>query len=190
MDGGHVSNWYPKHRTGPRRSPGDREIVGRRQRISKGMSWRDVQPEWCMMGLLAPTCTALALTVRHASPRQERYASCVKLSPDSTVAEGPGRPGPSLATRGTSRGDETYKEGGRRRSRRMMGGSRRAAARGGGQRGRGGAAAAAQGSSEGRGEGTVREGAAEGEDAGSGQTGGYKEGGRRRSRRVMLMVGS
>ena len=109
MDGGHVSNWYPKHRTGPRRSPGDREIVGRRQRISKGMSWRDVQPEWCMMGLLAPTCTALALTVRHASPRQERYASCVKLSPDSTVAEGPGRPGPSLATRGTSRGDETYK---------------------------------------------------------------------------------
>ena len=91
----HVSNWYPNHRTGPPWSPGDREIVGRRQRISKGVSWRDVQPEWCMMRLLAPSCTALALTVRRASPRQERYASCVKLSPDFTVAGGPGRPGPS-----------------------------------------------------------------------------------------------
>ena len=51
---------------------------------------------------LAPAGTALALTVRHASPRQERYASCVKLSPDFTVAGGPGRPGPSCQRVGRS----------------------------------------------------------------------------------------
>ena len=81
-----MANWYPNHRTGPPRPLGDREIVGRRQRISKGVSWRDVQPEWCMMVLLAPTCTALALTVRHASPRPSRYAACARLSHDRRVA--------------------------------------------------------------------------------------------------------
>ena len=39
--------------------------------ISNGVGWRGVQPEWCMMVLLAPACTALVLTVRHASPRHE-----------------------------------------------------------------------------------------------------------------------
>ena len=38
----HVSNWYSNHRTGPPRPPGDRGIVGRRQRISKGAGWRGV----------------------------------------------------------------------------------------------------------------------------------------------------
>ena len=37
----------------------------------RGLAWR-IQPEWCMMVLLAPACTALALTVRHASPRHEQ----------------------------------------------------------------------------------------------------------------------
>ena len=40
--------------------------------ISNGVGWRGVQPEWCMMVLLAAACTALAPTVRHASPRHER----------------------------------------------------------------------------------------------------------------------
>ena len=75
-----VANWYPNHRTGPPRPPGDREIVGRMERISKGVGWRGVQPEWCMRCSSASTCTALALTVRYASTRQERYASCTKLS--------------------------------------------------------------------------------------------------------------
>ena len=39
--------------------------------ISNGVGWRGVQPEWCMMVLLA-ACTALAPTVRHASPRHEQ----------------------------------------------------------------------------------------------------------------------
>ena len=68
------------HRTGPPRPSGDREIVGRMEHISKGVGWRGVQPEWCMRCSSASTCTALALTVRHASTRQERYASCTKLS--------------------------------------------------------------------------------------------------------------
>ena len=59
---------------------GDREIVGRMMRISKGVGWRGVQPEWCMMGPLVPAGTALALTVRHASSRREGYASCAELS--------------------------------------------------------------------------------------------------------------
>ena len=76
----HVANWHHNHRTGPPRPSGDREIVGRMERISKGVGWRGVQPEWCMRCSSASTCTALALTVRHASARQERYASCTKLS--------------------------------------------------------------------------------------------------------------
>ena len=40
--------------------------------ISNGVGWRGVQPEWCMMVLLAAACTALAPTVRHASPRHEQ----------------------------------------------------------------------------------------------------------------------
>ena len=76
----HVANWHHNHRTGPPRPSGDREIVGRMERISKGVGWRGVQPEWCMRCSSASTCTALALTVRHASTRQERYASCTKLS--------------------------------------------------------------------------------------------------------------
>jgi hypothetical protein len=76
----HVANWHHNHRTGPPRPSGYREIVGRMERISKGVGWRGVQPEWCMRCSSASTCTALALTVRHASLRQERYASCTKLS--------------------------------------------------------------------------------------------------------------
>ena len=76
----HVANWHHNHRTGSPRPSGDREIVGRMERISKGVGWRGVQPEWCMRCSSASTCTALALTVRHASTRQERYASCTKLS--------------------------------------------------------------------------------------------------------------
>jgi hypothetical protein len=76
----HVANWHHNHRTGPPRPSGDREIVGRMERISKGVGWRGVQPEWCMRCSSASTGTALALTVRHASARQERYASCTQLS--------------------------------------------------------------------------------------------------------------
>jgi len=49
-------------------------------RISKGVGWRGVQPEWCMEVPRAPAGTALALTARHASPRREGYAQCAELS--------------------------------------------------------------------------------------------------------------
>jgi hypothetical protein len=38
----HVANWHLNHRTGPPRPSGDREIVGRMERISKGVGWRGV----------------------------------------------------------------------------------------------------------------------------------------------------
>ena len=143
------------------------------QRISKGVSWRDVQPEWCMMVLLAPTCTALALTVRHASClRQERYASCVKLSPDFTVAGRLGRPGPGCQRAGPRTGLTICSRKVRAEETRWKGrgqegdGRELTGGRGGGQNGRGGAAAAPKGSPEGGGEGTASEGAAEGEGTG------------------------
>ena len=33
----HVANWHLNHRTGPPRPSGDREIVGRMERMSKGV---------------------------------------------------------------------------------------------------------------------------------------------------------
>ena len=57
---GHVASFQPNHRPDPPRPLGDREIVGRMVRIPKGVGWRDVQPEWCMMVPLGPSRTILA----------------------------------------------------------------------------------------------------------------------------------
>ena len=60
-------------------------------RISKGVGWRGVQPEWCMMVPLVPAGTALALTVRRARSHGVRDMLSAQNYPDITVAEGPGR---------------------------------------------------------------------------------------------------
>ena len=72
------------HANRPPRLLGDRDvrIVLRTKRIPHGVSWRGAQsePERCLLGPEAPSCTTLA--VSHASPRPSRYASCVQLSHD------------------------------------------------------------------------------------------------------------